>query len=161
VAQAVRQSGGHVHEVVGQRTGGQLDPGERVDDVGVVVQALQQVRQRLPQRVHVGVGTGVGLELLTGYDVGDGTEAGTRDEHLRDAEQQDGQGGLGLAAGGDLGERLEVGAGLAGGVVGHRRQGVVVTGPCGRARVRGHGSSYRLATAQSDRSTTPSAAKAP
>jgi len=138
VAQPVGQCGGDVDKVVRERAAGQLDAGQGVDDVRVLVQPVQEILQRLPQRVDVGVRTGVRLEPLARHDVGDGAEPRARDQHLGHGEQQDRQCCLSLGTRGDLGEGLQVRACLTGGVVRHRREGVVVAWPRPGVDLSGH-----------------------
>src|SRR5665647_462676 len=83
------------------------------DDVDVVVQTVQQADQSLTYGVDVDVGTWVGFEPLIGHDVGDGTKASPGDQNLRNREQQNWYGGIWRGTRGNLGDRGQVGAGLA------------------------------------------------
>ena len=84
------------------RADGGLGVEHRVGDVGVLVEALEDVGEALAQRVELGVRAGVGLEARHRHDVLDGTEARTHDEHLGQREQRHRQGGVGAVAGRDL-----------------------------------------------------------
>ena len=88
------EGGAELGEVAGEGAPGHLDPEQRVDDEGVVVQALEHVGQALAQRVDVGVRAGVGLVALVRDDVGDGAEPGARGEDPRDGQQQQRDGGV-------------------------------------------------------------------
>jgi len=113
VLQSVGQRGGHLGKVVRQRAFGDGHTNERVDDMDVVVQSIEQVDQPLTHGVDISVGTGVGLEPLIGHHVHNGTEAGTSHQNLRNRKQQKGYRGIGLSTRRDLGDRVQVGTGVA------------------------------------------------
>ena len=150
VLEPVAQRDGDVDEVVGDRAVGALRRRDRVDDVDVVVDAGEDVREPGAQRVGVVVG-GVGLEPLLRHDVLDRTEPRARDEHLRERERQDRQGRLGRAARGDLGHGGEERARLRRREVGEARQVVdPARGALGQ-RLLSHGSQHAVCRAAGSR----------
>jgi len=118
VPQAVGQVGGDVGEVVGEDAADQLARGQRVDDVGVLVQALEQVGQPGPDRVDIRVRAGVRLEPLARDDIGDRAEAGPGQQDLRGGEQQDRDRGVRRRTGGHLGDGVQVGLRVGRGLLG-------------------------------------------
>ena len=104
--------------VVGQRPLGELGLRDRVDEVGVVVDALEEVGEVVAQGFDIGVWAGVGLVALVEDDVLDCAEPGPGQEQLSGREQQQGDRDVGRGPGGHLGHRRDVGPRLHRRVVG-------------------------------------------
>ena len=118
------ERGRDVDEVVAEVADGGLGVDDRVGDVGVLVEALEDVGEALAERVELGVGAGVGLEAGHRHDVLDGAEAGTHDEHLRERKEGHRKRGVGGVSGRDLADGEEVHLGVGRGLLG--QQGPVV-----------------------------------
>src|SRR3546814_14148685 len=72
------------------RSGDDLRLAVGVEDLGIDVDAVEHPRQAQSHLVEVGIGAGVGLDLLRGGKVGLYAESRTGQQHLGDLEQQQG-----------------------------------------------------------------------
>ena len=77
----------------------------RVEQRGVLVDRLEQVRERVTDALDVGVEARVRLEPLLGHHVGDRAEAAAGQQDLRDLEQQQRDGVVRVLGGRDLPDR--------------------------------------------------------